>query len=92
MWQGAIWWVHFKTLTATSGGADFLLGLTGIGPFLRVRAEARPTYYQIDAAAIFQTVVQQRVMEIVDRLCSEQNVQPLGELERKPIAREFLKK
>jgi hypothetical protein len=31
-------------------------------------------------------------MEIVDRLCTEQNVQPLGELERKPIAREFLKK
>lgn len=89
---GGAWWMYCRTVTATSIKDDLILGLTGIGPILKMRAESKPTYFQIDAAAVFQTAVQEAVMAVVDKLCQEQNLRPLAELERKPVAREFLKK
>lgn len=91
MWSGYIWWLFCRTAVTTSSGTDFLLGLTGAGPILVFMAERRPTYYQIDAAAVFQTVVQEAVSEVIDGLCTAQNLRPLTELERKPSAIEFRK-
>lgn len=89
---GCVWWMYCRNAVTTSIKDDLILGLTGLGPILRMRAENKPTYYQIDAAAVYQSAVQEAVMAVIDGLCKEQNVRPLADLERKPIAREFLKK
>lgn len=89
---GVCWWMFCRVGTTTSVKDDMLLGLTGVGPLLKFIAELRPTYYQIDAASIFQAAVQQSVLVVVDRLCETQNIRPLAEAERKPVSREFMKK
>lgn len=47
------------------------------------------TYYRIDTAAMFRTVVHHAVLEVVDSITSTQNIKALPEAERKPIMREF---
>lgn len=89
---GGLWWMYCRVATTTSFGSDFLLGLTGVGPLLKFFAELKPTYYQIDAALIFQSAVQESVLGVIDKLCERQNVRTLTELERKPTMREFMKK
>jgi len=47
------------------------------------------TYYKVDTALMFQSVVHTAVLEVVDQLMSAKGARPLTELERKPIMREF---
>lgn len=71
---------------------DFRLGLTGFGPLALFFSSIRPTYYQIDAAIIFQSLVQNATLSVIDKLCEQQNARRLTEQERAPVLREFMKK
>ncbi len=90
---GGIVWSKLSRVTAVNSfKSDFLLGLTGIGPILKFFAELKPTYYQIDAAIIFQSLVQDATLAVIDRLCEQQNARRLTEQERAPVLRDFMKK
>lgn len=86
------WWIYSREMKTTSTGQDILLGMTLLGPPMLLWAERKPTYYQLDTAAIFQSAVQEAVMAVVDQFCEAQNLRPLSELERKPVIREFGKR
>ena len=47
------------------------------------------TYYRIDTALMFQSVVHAAVLEVVDQVMSAKGARALTELERKPVMREF---
>ncbi len=49
------------------------------------------TYYKIDTALMFQSSVHAAVLEVIDDLTKANGIQPLTELERKPILRDFYK-
>jgi len=88
----AIWSKLSRVTAVNSFKSDFLLGLTGVGPILKFFAELKPTYYQIDAAIIFQSLVQDATLTVIDRLCEQQNARRLTEQERAPVLRDFMKK
>lgn len=92
MATGGLWWWVSRVGTTTSFKDDFLLGLTGIGPIAKFFAELKPTYYQIDAALIFQSAVQEATLSVIDKLCEDQKIRLLEDSERKPVLREFMKK
>jgi len=48
-----------------------------------------PTYYKMDTALMFQSVVHKVVTDVVEQLLSAKGLRPLTELEQKPIMREF---
>jgi len=47
------------------------------------------TYYKMDTALMFQSVVHKVVTDVVEQLLSVKGLRPLTELERKPMMREF---
>jgi len=49
----------------------------------------RETYYRIDTASMFQSLVHLAVLEVIDSMTKQQGLRQLTELERKPIMREF---
>lgn len=87
-----VWWGLSRITAKVSFKDDFILGLTGVGPILKFFAELKPTYYQIDAAIIFQSLVQDATLTVIDRLCEQQNARRLTEQERAPVLRDFMKK
>ncbi|MBE7486988.1 hypothetical protein HS121_01850 [bacterium] len=68
-----------------------LLGMTLIGAFYDV-FRREPTYFEIDTALMFQSVVHSSVMEVMDSLTDAKGIPRLTELERKPIMREFFQR
>jgi hypothetical protein len=47
------------------------------------------TYYKMDTAIMFQSMVHSAVLDVIDPLLQAKGVRALTELERKPIMREF---
>jgi hypothetical protein len=62
-----------------------------LGLFLRW-AFRRETYYRIDTAEMFRSLVHDAVVAVVDSMTTQQGLRPLTELERKPIMREFFRR
>jgi len=48
-----------------------------------------PTYYKMDTAIMFQSMVHSAVLDVIDPLFTAKGVRALSELERKPIMREL---
>ena len=48
------------------------------------------TYYKIDTKLMFESAIRGAVQDVVDQVTTAKGLQPLTELERKPILREFL--
>ncbi len=46
------------------------------------------TYYRVDRMCMYQQAVHAAVMQIIDEITKSQGIQPLSELERRPITRE----
>jgi hypothetical protein len=75
------------------GGSDLEDRILGI-PFFGSLYERlfRPfTYYKMDTAIMFQSVVHKIVMDVIDPLFEAKGVRALTELERKPIMRECIR-
>lgn len=70
---------------------QYLLGLTGIGAFWNVFFH-KLTYFEIDTAEMFHTVVHTAVMGVIDGITDAKGLPRLTEGERKPIKRDFFKK
>ncbi len=68
-----------------------LTGFPFLGPVLEFLGQPR-TYYQIDTALMFQSVVHTAVLEVVDGLTTAKGLRALSESERKPILREFFQR
>ena len=49
------------------------------------------TYYRIDTALMFQEMIHNAVMEVIDEVTTHKGVRALTEDERKPIMREFFR-
>lgn len=47
------------------------------------------TYYQIDTASMYQSIVHKAVMEVVDSITNANGLKALAEPDRKPIMRDF---
>lgn len=67
---------------------DTLLAIPFFGS-LYERLFKPTTYYKMDTALMFQSVVHKVVTDVVEQLLSAKGLRPLTELERKPIMREF---
>jgi len=50
----------------------------------------RNTYYRIDCILMFQEAVHHAVMEVIDQQTEAQHLQPLSQLERKPVMSQLL--
>ena len=62
--------------------------IPGIGEF--VEHSFKPiTYYKIDTATMFQTLVHDAVLEVVDSLISDQGLKALEPADRKPVMKGF---
>jgi hypothetical protein len=70
---------------------EFLLGLTVIGAYYDV-FKRKPTYFEIDAGLMFQSVIHAAVLEAVDALTDAKGLPRLGDSERKPINRDFFQR
>ena len=67
---------------------DTLLAIPFFGS-LYERLFKPTTYYKMDTALMFQSVVHKVVTDVVEQLLSAKGLRPLTELERKPMMREF---
>ena len=67
---------------------DIVLAIPVLGA-LYERIFKPSTYYKIDTALMFQSVVNSAVQDVVEQVMSSKGLRPLTELERKPIMREF---
>ena len=47
------------------------------------------TYYKLDTAMMFQSVIHQAVLAVLDGLTNEKGIRALSESERKPVMRDF---
>ena len=79
------WWCG----TAIDWFIKWLAGLPILGYFLR-NFVWRNTYYKVDLALMFQSVVSSSVMIVLDQLTEQQGQKALTEIERKPAMRDFL--
>jgi len=68
---------------------DAILGIPFVG-WIYDRVFSPETYYKLDSALMFQSMVLTVVQDEVDRLTSAKGVRALTETERKPIMRGFL--
>lgn len=87
-----IWSITDKKISTTSAGRDIALGLTVFGPVIQWFGHRKPTYYQLDSAAVFQTAAQEVVVAVVRGLCETQNVRLPAELADRPVMRDFMKR
>ena len=78
------WWLG----EIPSGFLGFLMGLPFIGGLV-ARFVKPQTYYRIDTATMFQSLVHSAVLQVVDEMTSNQGVRGLPESERKPEMRSF---
>lgn len=69
---------------------EYLLGLTIIGAIWNVYRH-KLTYFEIDTALMFQTVVHGSVLESIDALTDGKGLPRMGDSDRKPINRDFFK-
>jgi hypothetical protein len=89
---GFIWWlVQSGTLKMEIEIEELLLGLTVIGAIREVFYRP-PTYYEIDTALMFHSVVHTAVIEVIDGITESKGLPRLSESERKPTKRDFFKK
>lgn len=78
------WWLG----EVPSGLLAFLISIPLIGPL--IERSARPqTYYRIDTASMFQSLVHSAVLQVIDGMTNNQGVRALPETERKPEMRSF---
>ncbi len=81
------WWLG----EMPSGILGFLLRIPVIG-WLVERFVKPLTYYRIDTASMFQSLVHGAVMQVIDQMTNSQGVRALPESERKPEMRSFFAK
>lgn len=78
------WWLG----EVPSGLWQLLMSIPFVGPLLE--KFFRPvTYYNVDTAMMFQSLVHSAVMEVVDGLTKVNGLRVLSELDRKPKMRDF---
>ena len=69
---------------------QFVLMIPILGPLLEKMF--RPTtYYNVDTALMFQSLVHSAVLEVVDDLTKAHGLKSLAESDRKPIMKDFFK-
>lgn len=68
---------------------EYLLGLTIVGAIWNVYRH-KLTYFEIDTALMFQTVVHGSVLESINALTDEKGLPRMGSDEIKPINRDFV--
>jgi hypothetical protein len=80
------WW-HFQ-----GEPRRWFFAIPLIGPLIKSIIKAKMTdltLYQLDTALMFQGVVHNSVLAVIDTYTSSCGIRPLSEFERKPIMREF---
>jgi hypothetical protein len=70
---------------------EYVLVIPFVGPLLE-RLFRPLTYYRMDTALMYQSIVHAAVMEVVDEMTQRKGIRALTELERKPILREFFQR
>ncbi len=71
-----------------SGFVALMLSIPVIG-FLFERFVKPSTYYKMDTAAMFQSLIHSAVMQVVDDMTKAKGLRALSESERKPKMRDF---
>ena len=85
---GNSFFVSWRLLYEHTGLWAFLASIPYLGFFFR--AFVRPiTYYQMDTANMFQSLVHDAVLEVFENLGKANGKRSLGEAERKPVMKEF---
>jgi hypothetical protein len=78
------WWLLYEQ----TGLWAFLASIPYLGFFFR--ALVRPlTYYQMDTANMFQSLVHDALLEVFEKLGKANGKRALGEAERRPVMKEF---
>jgi hypothetical protein len=68
---------------------ELLYGLTIIVPIIDMR---RPmTFYEVDTASMFQSVVHGAFLEAIDGVTDLQGIPRLSEAERRPVLKDFVR-
>ena len=87
---GVVTWLLVRMLRGTLLDLDqYLSNSQAFGPAYG-RVTGRLTYYRIDTILMFQAAVHSALIEVVDKHTEAQHLQPLSELERKPVLSELL--
>jgi hypothetical protein len=87
----AVFWFLGHLIRRGKIGTDLenvVLAIPLFGP-LYERLFKPPTYYKMDTAIMFQSMVHSAVLDVIDPLLTAKGVRALSELERKPIMREL---
>jgi hypothetical protein len=84
----AVFWLFGNLIQMGSELEDAVLAIPLFGA-LYERLFKPLTYYKMDTAIMFQSMVHSAVKEVVEQLLSAKGLRPLTELEQKPIMREF---
>lgn len=79
------WWLGTIESPLTNGIARIPI----IGPLVTNTINPM-TYYKIDTAMMFQSLVHNAVLEVIDTETETKGVRQLAEFERKPVMRDFL--
>jgi len=67
---------------------ESLINMPGIGEWYE-RITRRNTFYRHDLVLMFNAAVHAAILEVVDKYMGDQFLQPLSELERKPVLNEL---
>jgi hypothetical protein len=78
------WWLG----EVPSYFVQLALGVPIIGPLFS-RFIKPTTYYQLDTASMFQSLIHSAVLEIIDEMTKAKGLRSLSESDRKPIMRNF---
>lgn len=81
------WWMRGKG----PGFFEWLASIPILGWPLRLFMTPL-TYYQVDTMSMFQSVVHQAVLTVVDEMTQTQGAQRLDDVSRKPVMRNFFVK
>jgi hypothetical protein len=82
-------WVMVTSITGGEAEwVEYVLVIPLVGPLLE-RLFRPLTYYRMDTALMYQSIVHAAVMEVVDEMIQRKGIRALTELERKPVLREF---
>lgn len=86
----AFWLLGYLIRQGKIGGSSLEDAVLAIPLFggLYERLFKPPTYYKMDTAIMFQSMVHGAVLDVIDPLLHIKGVRALSELERKPIMRE----